>query len=122
MKDDLEGNVLPTDTQPGTSTDAMDDNSLSKDQDLGELEGQPAELNITAQHEERQEREGIDKMESGNWLGSVGDVVVKREVESSENKVSDEGSKMDSTSKLGQEQESQVHIKRESRSSTGSSH
>ena len=122
MKDDLEGKVIPTDTQPGTSTDAMDDNLLSKDQDLGELEGQPAELNITAQHEERQEREGVDKMESGNWLGSVGDVVVKREVDSGENKVSDEGSKMDSTSKLGEEQESQVHIKRESRSSTGSSH
>lgn len=57
LKDMVEDQEPPVLTSPAaianskTLNESMDDND-SKDHDLGELEGQPAELNITAQHEE----------------------------------------------------------------------
>lgn len=71
LRDMVEDRDLPTPqalaapVNSRTLNESMDDDS--KDQDLGELEGKPAELNITAQHEEEA---SVQQEGDGSGLGS----------------------------------------------------
>ena len=78
LKDLIDDQEPPVLTSPAptanskTLNQSMDDDD-SKDHDLGELEGQPAELNITAQHEEEasvQQQQQQEQQGDGSGLGS----------------------------------------------------
>lgn len=68
MVEDRDPPMLKSPAAPAnnrTLNESMDDDS--KDHDLGELEGQPAELNIMAQHEEEA---SVQQQGDGSGLGS----------------------------------------------------
>lgn len=81
LKDMVEDQEPPVLTSPAatannkTLNESMDDDD-SKDHDLGELEGQPAELNITAQHEEEAsvQQQQEQEQQEGDGSGSGGGV------------------------------------------------